>query len=85
MLPVLPKTSTVSLEVLNVENLKYVSAVGASLSGLSGLFFLEAGFLHRAQGRARRQPGWKSKITEMQVFGLRQCRHRSHADTYRFR
>lgn len=73
VLPVLPKTSTVSLEVLNVENLKYVSAVGASLSGLSGSFFLGSGLFSTGRSTvpfAASSDG-KSKITgEMQVFGL---------------
>ena len=38
-LPVYSKTSVYSIEVKGVENLKYVSSVGASFSGLSGSLF----------------------------------------------
>ena len=73
VLPVQPLTSTVSLEVLNVENLKYVSAVGASLSGLSGSLFPGSGTLSAVRSTVpfAADPDGVSRITgSMQVFGL---------------
>ena len=73
VLPVQPLTSTVSLEVLNVENLKYVSAVGASLSGLSGSLFPGSGTLSAVRSTVpfAADPDGGSRITgSMQVFGL---------------
>lgn len=73
VLPVQPLTSTVSLEVLNVENLKYVSAVGASLSGLSGSLFPGSGTLSAVRSTVpfAAESDGKSRITGgMRIFGL---------------
>lgn len=81
VLPVLPKTSTVSLEVLNVENLKYISSVGASLSGLSGSFFLGSGAFSAVRSTVpfAAESDGKSKIkVGTQIFGLS-----ANADTKR--
>lgn len=43
VLPVHPKVCTCSFEVRAVENLKYVSSVGASFSGMSGSLFMGDG------------------------------------------
>lgn len=81
VLPVQPLTSTVSLEVLNVENLKYVSAVGASLSGLSGSLFPGSGALSAVRSTVpfAADSDGVSRITgSMQIFGLS-----ANADTAR--
>ncbi|TWJ17247.1 uncharacterized protein DUF5119 [Bacteroides zoogleoformans] len=73
VLPVQPQTYVVSLEVVNVENLKYVSAVGASLSGLSGSLLLGAGTLSGVRSTVpfAADSDGASKITgSMQIFGL---------------
>src|SRR3712207_3627837 len=73
VLPVQPRTSTVSLQVLNVQNLKYVSAVGASLSGLSGSLFLGGGVLSAVRSTVpfAADSDGASRITgSMRVFGL---------------
>lgn len=73
VLPVQPQTSVVNVEVMNVENLKYVSAVGASLSGLSGSLLLGAGTLSGVRSTVpfAADSDGASKITgSMQIFGL---------------
>lgn len=73
VLPVQPQTCAVSLEVLEVDNLKYVSRVGASLSGLSGSLFLGSGTTSAVRSTVPfgAESDGKSRITGgMRIFGL---------------
>ncbi|RRD92886.1 DUF5119 domain-containing protein [Bacteroides heparinolyticus] len=73
VLPVRPQTCGLSLEVAEVENLKYVLGVGASLSGLSGSLLLGSGATSAVRSTvpfAAESDGVSKVTAGMRFFGL---------------